>query len=215
MCFLLDVAHKKYLGSIALKKCFLNILCSIRVSYFLWFCRSYEARRTSNKHLKLQWVWHTSGVCIRKQPHSLTEQPKSHRNKCVTVSILFISVFQRKKLRSRNTHNAHTRQQAVRPEHISGHWMWRVAKTCLLTVWVGSQNMWSSASRSSLSIQQTTSKKLHSANVWRASDKVRCRAGWVIEWSTIKVCFWDLYSLQVHLSRRLFSAETDGDIFYA
>lgn len=135
-----------------------------------------EARRISNKCIELQWVRHTSGVCVRKCPHSLTEQRKSHRNKCVTVSILFISVFQRKKLGSRNTHNAHTRQQTGRPEHISGHWMWRVAKICLLMVWVGSQNMWSSASQGNLSIQQTTSKKLHSANVWRASDKVRCRA---------------------------------------
>lgn len=131
---------QKYLGSIALKKCLWNILCSIRVLYFGSFYRSVRLGRhltSISSGMTYKWVWHTSGVCIRKRPHSLTDQPKSHRNKCVTVIILFISVFQRKKLRSGNTHNACIRQQEGRPEHISGHWMWRMAKICLLMVRAG------------------------------------------------------------------------------
>ena len=138
------VPHIVGLNVVSLNFCFSCVLMCVHLSCIemsnvfsarcLQIC---EARKTSNKHIKLQWVWHTSGVCIRKRPHSLTDQPKSHRNKCVTVIILFISVFQRKKLRSRNTHNACIRQQEGRPEHISGHWMWRVAKICLLMVRAG------------------------------------------------------------------------------
>lgn len=69
----------------------------------------------------------TSGIRIRKQPRSLTEQQKSHENKCVTVIILFLSVFQRKKLMPTGMKCPH-KGQAARPECISGYWMWHGAK---------------------------------------------------------------------------------------
>lgn len=83
-----------------------------------------EARRTAS-FSNFSGFEITCGICIRNSLTLSQSKSKSHGNTYVTTIILFISVFWRKRLWSRNTLIAHTTQQAGGPEKlISGHWMW-------------------------------------------------------------------------------------------